>query len=880
MRLLVVVVFGLFISQVTAQSDTNAINNFSSIFGSLKVPVRVAIDKSDNIYVTDYSKRCVVKYDSARNYLESLNIGENPTSIAISDDNLIFVGDNVNGKIYKRQINGTVSVIYSDTILPNAMVVSPDNQLYVVDSRSKRVLVMDFAGNLIRTIGDSVFLFPTGIAFDRKNNHIIVAEHGGFGDGFNLHAEIRIFSTTGDLISTFGGWGSGNGKFYRIQGLTVGRCGNIYVSDPFQGKISVFTDNGVFITKFGQWGDSLGQLNVPMDVVFDSQERVLVTSLNNSALEVFNITDSLPSSIITNSGSSSICNGSSTPVSIRFTGTAPWTFNYTINGTNLQTITQTHDNPYVLQATLAGTYNVVSLSDSLHLGSCFSKTAHVILNPSPTASLANISTPICQGEFTDIPVSFTGNAPWSYTYTFNGSNPITLNEIYSNPYYIHVNQVGTYELTEVSGDGCVGTLVPGTAVIGQGTGPIASISSGNYQICEGSAADIPVQMTGTAPWTLTYTKNGENPITYSDIYSNPFLLHVTESGSYQVISLRDAHCMGSNFNCSVEVISHSLPTSNMSTANYTICASDSVPISISFSGSAPWAFTYSTEGVNPNMVSNVNSNPYTFYAHQSGDYRVVSLSDAYCQGANFSGNTMVQVNPTPLVNLGQDTNICSGQSIVLNGGANGLFLWSDFSTNSTLTVDSGGVYSLTVTDTNGCFSTDSIQIGVIPNPVSSFIYNSSNFDVGFINTSSNASNFSWNFGDGSYSNEANPIHSYSNLGTYIVMLISTSANCGSSTFSDTLTLISTDISECYQPLTIHVFPNPAKGFVTIEINNSMNPNLKLSIINSLGQTLYSKNINVSHYNEEINLSKFASGVYSIQLLSGEFYSNTKLILNN
>ncbi len=241
---------------------------------------------------------------------------------------------------------------------------------------------------------------------------------------------------------------------------------------------------------------------------------------------------------------------------------------------------------------------------------------------------------------------------------------------------------------------------------------------------------------------------------------------------------------------------------------------------------------------------------------------------------------MVQVNPTPLVNLGQDTNICSGQSIVLNGGANGLFLWSDFSTNSTLTVDSGGVYSLTVTDTNGCFSTDSIQIGVIPNPVSSFIYNSSNFDVGFINTSSNASNFSWNFGDGSYSNEANPIHSYSNLGTYIVMLISTSANCGSSTFSDTLTLISTDISECYQPLTIHVFPNPAKGFVTIEINNSMNPNLKLSIINSLGQTLYSKNINVSHYNEEINLSKFASGVYSIQLLSGEFYSNTKLILNN
>ena len=626
-----------------AQSNSGDFVNSASIIQELNIPVRTAIDNKGSIFVTDASQKCIVQFDSLWNYIGKIYIGVEPTSIAISGNNTMFVGDYHNGKIYKRLSNGTVSVIYSDTIFPSAMVVSPTNELYVVDSKSKRVIVMNFAGTVLRTFGSGVFLFPTGIAFDGKNNRVIVSEHGGFGNGFNLHTEIRIFGTMGNLISTFGGWGNAPGKFYRTQGLTVGRCGNIYVTDPYQGNISVFNSNGIYITTFGIWGDSLGELNVPMDVVFDSHERIYVVSLNNSALEVYNITDLLPSSTIL-TGSVSTCEGNTVPVQVSFTGTAPWTFTYTINGANPQTITNTYNNPYTINAGQAGAYNVNALSDANAAGTCFSNTAQVILNPLPTATLANVSLGICQGESATIPIAFTGIAPWSFTYTVNGSNAISINDIYANPYNLIATQAGTYEITALTGGNCEGTSFIGSATVSINPEPVATMLTGNTEFCTGSATDIQVSFTGIVPWTFTYTTDGQNPVTYTNITTSPFSFPVFQSGTYRVVALSDANCNGSTFYGSPVVTEHQLPESNFISGNPTIFATDSALIAIDLTGSAPWTLTYTIDGANPTTVSDINSSPYTFYTQQPGMYEVISLSDVQCNGTNFSGNSVVTTN--------------------------------------------------------------------------------------------------------------------------------------------------------------------------------------------------------------------------------------------
>jgi hypothetical protein len=862
-----------------SQSNPDDFVNKFSITDSLKVPVRAAIDISGNIFVTDIAQKCIVQYDSSWNFTEKIYIGEEPTSIAISDNNTMFVGDYQNGKIYKRLTDGIVSVIYSDTIFPSAMVVSPNNELYVVDSRSKSVLVLDFAGKLKRTIGSGIFLFPTGIAFDSKNNRVIVSEHGGFGDGLNLHSEIRIFGTTGNLISTFGGWGNTPGKFYRVQGLAVGRCGNIYVTDPYQGNISVFNENGTYITKFGIWGNTPGKLNVPMDVVFDARERVYVVSLNNNAIEVLNITDSLPSSTI-KTGSVSICKGTTTPVKIQFTGTAPWTFTYTIDGSNPQTITNTYDNPYILNAIKAGAYNVIALSDAKSTGTCFSNTATVIIDSVPTAAIANMEAGICPGDSVSIPVTFTGTAPWKFTYTIDNSNVTTIEDIYINPYNIKSTKPGTYEITSVAGSSCQGVVIAGSATIYMEAKPESSILNGSVVFCSGASAAVQIELTGNAPWTITYTVDGQNPATINNIKISPFTLTITKPGTYEVTALSDANCTGSTFKGVATVTEHQLPVSVFVSGNPSICAKDSAIIAVKLSGTPPWTLTYTIDSLNPTTITGIRSNLYTFYTQQQGVYRVVALKDTYCSGTKFTGSSKVNVNQMPVVNLGPDVEICQGRSVTLDGGKNDFYLWSDFSKKKTIIVGATGRYSLTATDVQGCQSFDQVMVKVTPNPLSAFSYKTNNLEVAFTNISSNADSYFWDFGDGFTGSDVNPVHKYSIPGNYIVSLKASCAICGTSASVDTVNLFSTLVEDLKSAFSFTVFPNPSPGIFTLDINNPNSCELKIAIFNSIGQSVYNTETKSIKSSEQINMSHLASGIYSIRLFSNDKTKTAKLILTD
>ena len=58
-----------------------------------------------------------------------------------------------------------------------------------------------------------------------------------------------------------------------------------------------------------------------------------------------------------------------------------------------------------------------------------------------------------------------------------------------------------------------------------------------------------------------------------------------------------------------------------------------------------------------------------------------------------------------------------------------------------------------------------------PAPTASFRFDQgTTMVVNFINTSTNASSYSWDFGDGSFSTETSPVHAYASIGTKTVTL--------------------------------------------------------------------------------------------------------------
>jgi gliding motility-associated-like protein len=78
-----------------------------------------------------------------------------------------------------------------------------------------------------------------------------------------------------------------------------------------------------------------------------------------------------------------------------------------------------------------------------------------------------------------------------------------------------------------------------------------------------------------------------------------------------------------------------------------------------------------------------------------------------------SDTITISENPLPVVNLGNDTNVCNSNPITLNATTTGAtYSWQNGTTNPTLTVSSSGIYWVNVT-VGGCTDRDSITVAYI-----------------------------------------------------------------------------------------------------------------------------------------------------------------------
>ena len=75
-----------------------------------------------------------------------------------------------------------------------------------------------------------------------------------------------------------------------------------------------------------------------------------------------------------------------------------------------------------------------------------------------------------------------------------------------------------------------------------------------------------------------------------------------------------------------------------------------------------------------------------------------------------------------------------------------------------------------------------------------------------------------------------------------------------------------------------ISPNPANTFVNINIPN-VNNDVKINIHNTVGQVVYSNTYNnANEVNERIDISKYHSGIYFVEIINGNKTSIEKLII--
>ncbi|MCB9234441.1 MAG: gliding motility-associated C-terminal domain-containing protein [Bacteroidia bacterium] len=133
----------------------------------------------------------------------------------------------------------------------------------------------------------------------------------------------------------------------------------------------------------------------------------------------------------------------------------------------------------------------------------------------------------------------------------------------------------------------------------------------------------------------------------------------------------------------------------------TLCAGDSITYDAGYPGS--------------NYVWSTGATTQTITTDTAGTY-IVNVSQA--NGCAYTDTVMVSISPNPVVNLGNDTSLCAGDSVLLDAGNPGLtYLWSTGATSQTLTAGGTGFIWVDVTNANGCTTRDSIQLTTLPYPV-------------------------------------------------------------------------------------------------------------------------------------------------------------------
>ncbi len=120
----------------------------------------------------------------------------------------------------------------------------------------------------------------------------------------------------------------------------------------------------------------------------------------------------------------------------------------------------------------------------------------------------------------------------------------------------------------------------------------------------------------------------------------------------------------------------------------------------------------------------------------------------------------------------------------------------------------------------------------------------------------------WDFGDGNFSTEADPSHTYATDGTYVVQLDVTN-KCTTLTSVQSV-MVSSSNTDDFSILDFTIFPNPASEIVQLRVNEEFS-DLKLELKNSNGQLVKSLEFSGRKNVYEIDLTDVAEGVYIVHL---------------
>ncbi len=543
-----------------------------------------------------------------------------------------------------------------------------DNDDWEVDGITLLVIYRDLQANYLGRlhIEDGIFTTPGGATYNHAKTGQNFCANSSFAQAFILVSDLqRQFNPNSQVTFNF-------------NGTPTQRQANFWNFEVFNTSVTQAqtTYTYSFTTSNDCFSVILAGLYTQTTTCRSCPERLNVTASSN-----------LPR----------VCSGGSVTLDASGASTYQWTsipagFNSTQKSPNANPTVTTD---YIVRGTS---------TDGCEVGF---DTVRVIVNPQPIARAGN-DVNVCGGKSVVIGLPATGGTP-PYSYQWSSAVGLSATNIAQPTASPAVPT--QYIITVTDANGCISR-----DTVRVGIFPAPSVKASNTtSICNGESTQLSATGSGgTAPYTYSWSPTGNlsNP-NVSNPTANP-----TTTTTYTVIITDANGCQSAD---SVIITVFPLPVINLGN-NIEICLNESTQLNAAVSsGTPPYSFQWSpsTNLSNPN-IANPIANPTI-----TTQYTLTVTDNNECTNSAIIN---VIVNPLPTLKIGNDVEICFGDTISIgNTAQNGTppfnYQWTPVQgliTNNLPIVQVNPLatttYYCNVTDSKGCRTVDSITVTVNPLP--------------------------------------------------------------------------------------------------------------------------------------------------------------------
>ena len=452
-------------------------------------------------------------------------------------------------------------------------------------------------------------------------------------------------------------------------------------------------------------------------------------------------------------------------------------------------------------------------------GCANSATAQILVNTTPTVNAGTYS-PVCT-DAADIVLTGT---PAGGTYSGTGVSGGNFDPSAGT-------QTITYSFTNASG-------CPGSATATITVNPLPVVSAGTYPaVC----ASVPTVALAGTPAGGTFTGTGVTGSSFT-----------TSSGN-QTVTYSVTNANGCTNTATAAITVNPLPAINAG-ADQSACIGATAALTATGAGTGTYSW------------NNGVSNGVSFIPSATQTYTVTGTDANGCQNTD---QVTLTVNPLPVINAGADQTICLGTPVTLSGTGGTTYSWSNGITNGTSFTPALGTsaYTVTGTDANGCQNTDQVTVNVVPVPQSDLTSDDElsgypGLHVTFGNESTNATTYTWDFGNGLNGNstdiDALIASTFSEPGSYIVTLTASNGICSDE--SELPVIIFP-----YEPAVVHV-PNVftpdgdnTNDYFFLDVENGISINVV--VVNRWGNFVIELNDFTQKWDGTFKGSEASEGVY-------------------